>query len=90
METIKNSILERVKAFPGHTSIYFKDLTSGETFSYNADEPMSAASVIKLTIMAELFRQIDAGISSREQKLVVKDENRVPICGVLTSQLQSQ
>ena len=84
METIKNSILERVKAFPGHTSIYFKDLTSGETFSYNADEPMSAASVIKLTVMAELFRQIDAGIISREQKLVVKDENRVPICGVLT------
>ena len=84
MKAIKNSIIERVKAFPGHTSIYFKDLTSGETFSYNADEPMSAASVIKLTVMAELFRQIDAGIISREQKLVVKDENRVPICGVLT------
>ncbi len=84
METIQNSIMERVKAFPGHTSIYFKDLTSGETFSYNADEPMVAASVIKLTVMAELFRQIDAGIISRDQKLVVADENRVPICGVLT------
>ena len=84
MEAIKNSILERVKAFPGHTSFYFKDLTSGETFSYNADEPMSAASVIKLTVMAELFRQIDAGMISRDQKLTVKDENRVPICGVLT------
>ena len=33
MEAIKNSILERVKTFPGHTSFYFKDLTSGETFS---------------------------------------------------------
>ncbi len=84
METIKNSILQRVKDFPGHTSFYFKDLTSGETFSYNADEPMGAASVIKLTVMAELFRQIEASMVSREQKLIVADENRVPICGVLT------
>ena len=84
MEALKKSILERVAAFPGHTSFYFKDLTSGESFSYNSDEPMSAASVIKLTVMAELFRQIEEGKVSREQKLVVKDENRVPICGVLT------
>ena len=84
MEALKKSILDRVAAFPGHTSFYFKDLTSGESFSYNSDEPMSAASVIKLTVMAELFRQIEEGKVSREQKLIVKDENRVPICGVLT------
>ena len=83
METLKNSILERVAAFPGHTSIYFKDLTTGEHFGYNEQEPMCAASVIKLTVMAELFRQVEAGQVSREQK-VVADENRVPICGVLT------
>ena len=71
MEALKQSILERVKAFPGHTSFYFKDLTSGDSFSYNSDEPMGAASVIKLTVMAELFRQIDAGMVSREQKLTV-------------------
>ena len=84
MEALKNSILERVAAFPGHTSIYFKDLTTGEHFGYNEQEPMCAASVIKLTVMAELFRQVEAGQVSREQKLVVADENRVPICGVLT------
>ena len=84
MEALKQSIIDRVKAFPGHTSFYFKDLTSGDSFSYNSDEPMGAASVIKLTVMAELFRQIDAGMVSREQKLTVKNENRVPICGVLT------
>ena len=84
MEALKNSILERVAAFPGHTSVYFKDLTTGEHFGYNEQEPMCAASVIKLTVMAELFRQVEAGQVSREQKLVVADENRVPICGVLT------
>ena len=62
METIKNSIIERVKAFPGHTSIYFKDLTSGETFSYNADEPMSAASVIKLMFVIDGSTEWDLGV----------------------------
>ena len=70
MEALKQSILQRIEAFPGHTSFYFKDLTGGESFSYNYEEPMGAASVIKLTVMAELFRQIEAGLVSRDQKLI--------------------
>ncbi len=84
MESLKNAIIEQVKAFPGHTSVYFKNLVTGDSFAYNAQEPMTAASVIKLTVMAELFRQIDAGLVSRDQKLILRDEDRVPICGVLT------
>ena len=84
MEWSRETILRRVEAFPGHTSIFFKDLESGESWGYNAEEPMGAASVIKLTVMAELFRQLEAGEISRDQKLTVRDEDRVPICGVLT------
>lgn len=84
MEWNKETILKRIESYPGHTSFFFKDLESGETWSCNAGEPMVAASVIKLTVMAELFRQLEAGTVSRDQKLTVKDEDRVPICGVLT------
>lgn len=83
-EALKESIIRRISEFPGHTSFYYKNMVTGEIFSCNAQESMSAASVIKLTVMAELFRQIDAGMVRRDQKLIVKDENRVPICGVLT------
>ena len=53
----QENLVQRLKEIPGNTSFYYKDLGSGQTVSFNADEPMCAASVIKLTIMAELFRQ---------------------------------
>ena len=81
---LKESILRRVADYPGHTSIYYQDLTTGEHWGYNELEPMGAASVIKLTVMAELFRQLEAGLVRRDQKITVRDEDRVPICGVLT------
>ena len=84
MNTLKEEIIRRIAAFPGNTSIFFKDLTSGESWGYHEEEPMRAASVIKLTVMAELFRAIEAGEVSRDQKILLKDEDRVPICGVLT------
>ena len=52
MENLKESIIKRVSEFPGHTSVYVKDLTTGEAWGYNEEEPMCAASVIKLFIMA--------------------------------------
>lgn len=81
---LKESILRRVADYPGHTSIYYQDLTTGEHWGCNELEPMGAASVIKLTVMAELFRQLEAGLVRRDQKIAVRDEDRVPICGVLT------
>lgn len=81
---LKESILRRVADYPGHTSIYYQDLTTGEHWGHNELEPMGAASVIKLTVMAELFRQLEAGLVRRDQKITVRDEDRVPICGVLT------
>lgn len=84
MEAVKEAVLQKIRDFPGHTSIWFRDLTTGETWDYNAEEPMCAASVIKLTVMAELFRRFETGELDRDLKLTVKDEDRVPICGVLT------
>lgn len=80
----REDMIRRIEAFPGHTSVWFKDLTTGEICASNAKEPMCAASVIKLTVMAELFRRFEAGELDRDLKLTVKDEDRVPICGVLT------
>lgn len=78
------SIAQRLDNFPGHTSFYYKDLTTGETFGFNETEPMCAASVIKLTVMAELFRQLESGELDPDKTIRISDEDRVPICGVLT------
>ena len=41
---------------------YIKNLDTGEELIYNAESKMYSASVIKLFIMAEVYRQADAGI----------------------------
>lgn len=83
-EALKESIAQRLGDFPGHTSFYYKDLESGEVFAFRENEPMTAASVIKLTIMAELFRQLEAGELDGSRAIEIRDADRVPICGVLT------
>ena len=83
-KALREDIIRQVAEFPGHTSIYFKNLVTGESFGYNEWEMMCAASVIKLTIMAELFRQLEEGRVRRDALLAMKDEYRVPISGVLT------
>lgn len=83
-ENLKQDILRRVAEYPGHTTMFYQQLETGEQWEHCAKQPVTAASVIKLTVMVELFRQIDAGLVQREQKLTVRDEDRVPICGVLT------
>jgi beta-lactamase class A len=46
---------------PGRAAIAVKDLATGYTSGYNMNEVMPAASTIKIPIMVEVFRQIEAG-----------------------------
>lgn len=80
----KESIIQRLGNFPGRITFYYKDLTTGKAFGYQEDQPVCAASVIKLTIMAELFRQMEAGELDGKKLIAAKESERVPICGVLT------
>lgn len=77
-------ILKELGAFPGRVGFYYEDLTTGEKAEFQAEEPMTAASVIKIPVMVELFRQLEAGMVKEDQIIATKDCDRVPICGVLT------
>ena len=81
MSTI--DLKNRLDALPGHIGLYYKDLTSGKTFSYNADDAFSAASVIKLPMMAVIAKRVAAGNASWAEKLIARNEYRVPPCGAL-------
>ena len=78
-----NDITQRLSALPGHIGLYYKDLTDGETYSYHADDAFSAASVIKLPMMAAIARRVRAGEASWEERLIARNEYRVPPCGAL-------
>ena len=56
------------RAFEGRMGFYFEDLTSGRTHQYAAAECYPTASVCKITVMAELFRQDAEGILSLDDR----------------------
>ncbi|HEX7960941.1 MAG TPA: serine hydrolase [Terriglobales bacterium] len=62
----------------GVMALAVKDLSSGEEFFINPDEVMPQASSIKITVLAELYRQAQAGKLKLADEYVVRKEDLVP------------
>ncbi|MBQ6256645.1 MAG: serine hydrolase, partial [Clostridia bacterium] len=77
------SLLPRMTALPGEISVYGKDLVTDEKWAYQADVPLVAASVIKLPILVEAFRQARDGLLSMDESVSIRPEQKMPSCGAL-------
>ena len=77
-------ILEMVRALPGEIGLVIRDTVTGEDISWGKDTPVVAASVIKILVMAEAFRQKEEGILDFEKEITVRKEDKLPSCGALT------
>lgn len=64
-------LTKALQNFKGELGLYVKDLDSGKTFSHNGETWWYLASVIKVVVLIEVFRQIEAGKLSLEQKVTV-------------------
>ncbi|HMQ05424.1 MAG TPA: class A beta-lactamase-related serine hydrolase [Pyrinomonadaceae bacterium] len=78
---------ERIKAevseFKGKVWIYAKNLDTGKEYSLRGDEQVRTASTIKVSIMAETFRQVAEGKIAWADELVVAKEKKVSGSGIL-------
>ena len=72
------------RALPGKIGLYVLYPATGDEIRFHADMPMEAASVIKLPIMVEAFRQREAGMLDFALPVTVRRENKLPSCGALT------
>ena len=54
--------------FPGRIGVCLKDSNTGLRYEYNATEPLPTASVVKVPIMIELFRQAHTGQVSLDDR----------------------
>ena len=61
-------------AFPGHAGLIVKDLADDRTYAHDVDRRFPIASVFKVPIMVELFRQVEAGIRRLDDRYQVHDE----------------
>lgn len=80
---MENKILDSLKTAEGKVGFYYKNLINGKEISFNAKDTFLAASVIKLPILAEVFRQGALGKVELTEKLTVKNKDKVPSCGAL-------
>lgn len=77
-------ITARVADLPGRIGLYMLDTTSGSELALNADMPLEAASVIKIPVMIEAFRQREAGLIRFDTPVTIRPEDKLPSCGALT------
>lgn len=80
---MKEKILNILDEYKGEVSFYYKNLVTDEVIKYNEEKQLLAASVIKLTILVEAFKQIKMGNLKKEDIFITCDEDKVPSCGAL-------
>ena len=82
--TLEARLLPLAKAHKGKVAIAVKNLVSGETFFYNADEVMPTASLIKLPVLIEAYLQATEGKVRLAETITLRRADKVPGSGILT------
>lgn len=84
LEELRHKAEDRLSAVPGEVCFYFEELETGESLAYQADRPVNAASVIKLAVLTEGFRQMENGLARADEMFTVRRDDKLPSCGALT------
>lgn len=71
------------EGFDGVLGVWVKNLDTGEEAGLNEDQLFPTASVFKVPVLVELFRQVDAGELDLEKNVILRSDDRVPGSGVL-------
>ncbi len=69
-------LAEKIHNFHGEMGIYAKNLDTGETIAVNPDQRFPTASLIKVAVMAEVFRQIDASKLRHDTTVTLKESDK--------------
>jgi D-alanyl-D-alanine carboxypeptidase (penicillin-binding protein 5/6) len=88
-QSLSQRLTPLISAHEGDVAVAVKHLTKGETFNYKADEPMPTASLIKLPIMLEAYRQAAEGKFSLDDRVTFTDDDKTPGSGILSTHFSS-
>jgi len=82
---LKTNIERITRSVDAKWGIYIKCVETGEEIAINENETMDTMSVIKIPLMAEVFRQIQEGKFALSDKVTLKETDKRPGTGVLRS-----
>lgn len=84
-ESLESRLTPLIQAHKGKVAVAVKNLKTGESFAYHADDPMPTASLIKFPVMVEVYRQAAEKKVDLDRKMTLKKEDKVPGSGILTT-----
>ncbi len=84
-ESLSQKLSAILKTHEGHVAVAIKHLATGERFEFAANRAMPTASLIKIAVMVEAYRQADAGRIDLEQRITLLAGDKVPGSGILTT-----
>ena len=76
-------IIEKLKQTEGKIGFYYKNLVTDEEIAFNENEEFMSASIIKLPILAAVFRDSAVGSTDLSELIKVNHTDKVPSCGAL-------
>jgi len=84
-DSLESRLTPLTQAHKGKVAVAVKNLETGESFTYHADEPMVTASLIKFPIMVEAYRQAAEKKVDLDRPVTLKKGDKVPGSGILTA-----
>ncbi|MFH0803244.1 MAG: serine hydrolase [bacterium] len=82
---LEKIIAGEARLFPGTPGIFFLDLKAGKKIKVNAEVSFPAASLIKVPILIEVFKEAREGRIRLDRKLTVTRKDQVGGSGILKS-----
>jgi beta-lactamase class A len=83
LDRLRSNIERITRGVNARWGVYVKCLETGEEIALGADEPMDTMSVIKIPLMVETYRQVEAGKFKLDDRYTLKDEDKRPGTGVI-------
>jgi beta-lactamase class A len=77
-------LTQRIAQHPGEAAVMVQFCESGERFAHRENETFPTASLIKLPVMIEAYRQAESGRISLRDMVTLHDADKVPGSGILT------
>ena len=85
LDRLQGNIERITRTVNAKWGVYIKCVETNEEIAINADEVMDTMSVIKVPLMVEAFRQIEAGKFSLTDRVTLQEADKRPGTGVMRS-----
>jgi beta-lactamase class A len=83
LDLLKHRLEVTSQGVSGDWGVYIKSLDTGEEVAINADAPMDTMSAIKVPLLVDVYRQVDAGKINPADRIVLKTADKRFGTGVL-------